>query len=59
MASRGQSWAFIAGMALYGLDTLLWMYLQDPVEIIAHCLALYQLYLGLQANREYRAKFPA
>lgn len=59
MASKGQSWAFVAGMALYSLDLLLWVYIQDPIEIAAHCFALYQLYLGLAANREYRAKFPA
>ena len=58
MARGGHSWAFITAMVLYGLDALLWVWLQDWIEVAAHSYALWKIYEGLQANNEYRRRFP-
>lgn len=57
-AKQGYTWAFVAGMVLYGLDGLLWVVLQDWVEVAAHGFALYCMFLGLRANLELHRKFP-
>jgi len=48
-ANRGKKWAFIVGMALYGLDTLIMLAFQEWMGLLFHALFLYGLFGGLQA----------
>jgi hypothetical protein len=57
-AKKGYSWAFVAGMVLYALDGLLWVFFQDWIEVAAHGFALYCMFMGLRANLELQRKFP-
>ena len=56
-AARGFAWAFVAGMALYTLDGLVFVLVKDWLEVACHAYALYGMYAGLQAAQEYRRKF--
>jgi hypothetical protein len=48
-ATKGKQWAFITGMVLYGLDTILMFVEQDFVGLVFHLFFLWYLYLGLQS----------
>src|SRR5713226_3450189 len=41
LASGGRDWAFILGMILYGLDSLIFVVAKDVISIGFHLLALY------------------
>ena len=50
-ACKAQKWAFFVGMALYVLDGLLLLTVQDFLSVAFHAYALYCIYRGLsQAN---------
>jgi hypothetical protein len=49
LAGRRQTWAFIVGMALYGLDSLLVLWMESWISFGFHLLALYYLFAGLRA----------
>jgi len=51
-ASKGKSWAFIVGMTLYTLDSLLLVAVQDWLSVAFHAFALYQIYAGYKANQK-------
>lgn len=57
-AGKGFTWAFVAGMVLYALDGLIFVLLQDWLEVACHAFALYGMFGGLMAAREYRRRFP-
>ncbi len=48
-ANRGKKWAFIVGMVLYGLDTLIMLAFQEWMGLLFHAFFLYALFGGLQA----------
>jgi hypothetical protein len=49
-AREGRRWAFIAGIALYVLDSLLFVLVRDVLAIALHAFALYCLVKGLHAK---------
>jgi hypothetical protein len=49
-AREGRRWAFIAGIALYVLDSLLFVLVRDVLAIALHAFALYCLVKGLRAK---------
>lgn len=51
-ANRGKNWAFIVGMALYVLDTLLMLAFQEWMGLIFHGLFLFGLFGGWRALSE-------
>jgi hypothetical protein len=53
-AKRPSVAAFIAGMVLFGLDTLIFVYAEDWIGVAFHALALYFFWKGLSAAREYK-----
>ncbi|MBN1766537.1 MAG: hypothetical protein JW860_14880 [Sedimentisphaerales bacterium] len=66
-ARKGHKWAFIAGMVLYGLDTLLivLLVLLIPISeggssllftLIFHVMALYFIYMGYGASKKLAVK---
>ena len=48
-ARKGQRWAFLVGMVLYGLDGLLLLVGPDFLGLAFHAFALYQIFRGLGA----------
>ncbi|MGB9593717.1 MAG: hypothetical protein ACPL7R_06240 [Anaerolineae bacterium] len=52
LANQRRKWAFIVGMALYALDGLLFIWVQDWWSFGFHLLALYALYTGFSALRQ-------
>jgi hypothetical protein len=51
-ANRGKNWAFIAGMILYVLDSLLMLAFQEWLGLIFHGVFLFGLYGGWRALAE-------
>lgn len=51
-ANRGKSWAFIVGMVLYVLDTLIMLGVREWMGLIFHGLFLFGLFGGWRALRE-------
>jgi len=51
-ANRGKNWAFIVGMVLYVLDTLLMLAFGEWLGLIFHGLFLFGLFGGLRALNE-------
>jgi hypothetical protein len=47
-ATRARAWAFITGIVLYTLDTLLFLLNQDWFAIAFHVFVLVMLFIGLQ-----------
>src|SRR6185436_9238705 len=47
-ANRGKKWAFMVGMVLYGLDSLLMLVFQEWMGLLFHAFFLYALFGGLQ-----------
>ncbi len=47
-ASKGQSWAFITGMALYALDGVLLLVFKDIFSVAFHAYALFRIYSGMK-----------
>jgi hypothetical protein len=52
-ATRGRTWAFFTGLALYGLDGLLFIMVGDWFSILFHILAIVGISRGLVANLKY------
>ena len=53
-AGRKQTWAFVVGITLYGLDTLLTLLTLSIVSIGIHGWALFCLAVGLKATQQWR-----
>lgn len=54
-ANKGRSWAFIVGMILYALDSLVALLGKDWLALGFHGFALYCLFRGFSACRELKA----
>jgi hypothetical protein len=54
-ASKAHTWAFVLGMILFALDTLIVLLAQAWLSVALHGLALYFLFRGFQACRQLRA----
>lgn len=52
LARRPSLAAFVAGMVVFGLDTLIFLVATDWIGLIFHALALYFLWTGFSAARE-------
>lgn len=50
LARRGFGWAFVLGMIVYVLDGLLFIYVQQWLNVAFHVFALYFIYRGFAAN---------
>jgi sirohydrochlorin ferrochelatase len=48
-AAKGQKWAFLVGMVLYGLDGLLLLGVKDILSVGFHAYALFAISRGLKA----------
>ncbi len=53
LARKGMTVAFIAGMIIYALDGLIFLYVQAWISIAFHLYVLYSLYRGLSANNKF------
>lgn len=53
-ARKGKSWIFVVGMALYGLDAILYIALTDYLSFAFHLLALFGIYRGLNASMKMK-----
>ena len=51
-ASRGEMWAFGAGLALYGLDGLIFLAARDWLGLGFHAFVLVMIGKGFQATRQ-------
>lgn len=51
LAGKRHLWAFIVGLALFAIDTVLMMLAQDWLSVAFHAFALFFIYRGLQACR--------
>ena len=51
-ASQGKMWAFVVGMSLYALDSLLSLWIQDWLSLAFHGYALFSLFAGLNLCRQ-------
>lgn len=47
-ARKGEKWAFLAGMALYGIDGLILIPFKDFLGVAFHAYALFRIYHGMQ-----------
>jgi hypothetical protein len=57
-AGRGHRWAFLTGMILYGLDSILTLYFKDWFGFAFHLLILWGLFGGLQAGNALAKLMP-
>jgi hypothetical protein len=57
-AGKRHSWAFIVGMALYGLDGLLFLIVGDWLALGFHGFALFCIFSGYQAMRKHQEIVP-
>ena len=53
-ARRPSTVAFVGGMVLFGLDTIIFLMIGDWIGVIFHGIALYSLWPGLVAGRELK-----
>lgn len=51
-ANKRHQWAFIVGMALYALDTIVFILVQDIFSILFHVFALYFIFRGFKASKQ-------
>lgn len=58
-ANKIQQWSFIVGMILYALDGLLLLSLSDFLSVGFHAFALFYIFKGFTAARNYAALRPA
>jgi MFS family permease len=54
LARQGRRWPFLLGMILYGLDSLIFLWVQDYLGLGFHAFALFGLYRGLQALEQLK-----
>ncbi|GAA0182104.1 hypothetical protein SH2C18_45380 [Clostridium sediminicola] len=52
LANNGKKWAIILGMIVLGLDTLVFIYIQDFISIGFHIWVLYSIYKGIGALKK-------
>ena len=52
LAGKRYLWAFVVGMILFGLDTLVFVLAQDWIGIIFHVLVIYWIFTGFNACRQ-------
>ena len=52
LARKGYTWAFVVGMAIYALDAMLYLLVQDWLAIGFHGLFLFYLFQGLRASTD-------
>ncbi len=57
-AGKGQRWAFITGMVLYGLDALIMLAFSDWIGLAFHVFFLWGLFTGLQALGQLQKVMP-
>lgn len=57
-ANRGKNWAFLVGMALYVLDSLLMLAFQEWMGLVFHGLFLFGLFSGWRALSELKKLTP-
>lgn len=57
-ASQGRRWAFIIGMILYAVDTLLMLFFQDWLSFGFHIFFLWGLFGGLRALNQLQKFLP-
>lgn len=54
MAAKRNTWAFIAGMVIYAMDTIIFILAGDFLGIAFHALALWFIFGGLKAHRQLK-----
>jgi hypothetical protein len=54
-ANKRHLWAFIVGMVLFAMDTLLMFVFQDWISLAVHAFVVFCLFRGLQACRGLNA----
>lgn len=54
LARRRQKWPFVAGLVLYGVDTLLTLFLGNWLGVLWHAWALTCIVIGLKAVTRWR-----
>ena len=59
LGAKGKSWAYIVGMAFYGIDTLIMLALQEWKGLIIHLFFMYALFTGLRALNQLKKFEPA
>ena len=57
-ANKGKRWAFIVGMVLYGLDSLLMLVFQEWMGLLFHGFFLFGLFGGIRALGELEKLMP-
>jgi hypothetical protein len=55
LAGKRHTWAFIIGMALFALDGLIFLLVQDWIGVAFHAFVLYCFFRGFQACRTLNA----
>jgi hypothetical protein len=50
LARKQHDWAFLVGMIVYGLDSLIFVMAKNVLSIAFHLLALYFIYRGMRAS---------
>lgn len=51
LAKKRKYWVFIVGITIYGLDALIFLYVQDWVGVAFHALAIYGFVKGIKAGK--------
>ena len=54
LSAKGQRGAFVAGMALYALDGLIFLMVKDYLSMAFHAFALFRIFQGFSAAKEMR-----
>lgn len=57
-ARKGASWAFLLGMVLYAADGMLWVLVQDWLEVGCHAFAIFMMFQGLRASNQLKRLYP-
>jgi hypothetical protein len=55
LAGKRYLWAYVVGLVVFGLDTLVLILFQDWLGIIFHLLVIYWIFLGFNACRQLLA----
>jgi hypothetical protein len=56
LARKHFAWAFIIGMVLYGLDSLIFLLVQSWLNVGFHAFALFGIYSGLKALKTLKTQ---
>lgn len=51
VSKKGKNWAFITGIILYALDSIIFLLAKDWIGLGFHAFAIYGIYGGLKANK--------